>query len=133
MKWTKLLWSFALIGFLVLLLAVNSSRATDKLGPGFAFFAYMIFMWVAISIFGFIILLLRLFRIIEYRDSFLYIVAGTGSVIFGGLGLMAIFISKTRGNVFPYVAAFDLNILFSAFVFWEAFIKKKSPRDDKKG
>lgn len=121
MNWTKLLWSIVLFGGLILLLAIISSKATDQLGPGFAFFSWMLIVWIGVSIFSLAVLLLRLFRIAVHSNSFVYILAGTGSLIFGGLGLF--YIVGSKDNLFPYIAAFILNILLSTYIFWDVFIR----------
>lgn len=122
MRWIKLLWSIVLFGSIILLFAIISSKATDNLGPSFAFFSWMVIVWIGVSIFSLVVLILRLLRIVQ-SDSFLYILAGTGSLIFGFGGLFYIIASDL--NSFPYIAVFGLTLLLSGYIFWGAFKNTK--------
>lgn len=135
MKWIYLLWSVVCLGALALFFAWISSRVTGKIDPTFAWGAIA---WFAISVLSPIIILLRLFRIIQTSISFIYILIGTANFVIGILGLYVVIhgAATMMGNTIIVILL--LNILIASFIYIDSFIatipgfRKSEPLMEKK-
>ena len=118
MKWVNLLWSIVLLAFITLFFARLSSHSTGEISAGFGFAAIA---WVAIVVVSPIILLLRIFRVIKYATSFIYILTGTANFVIGFSGLYYVFRSTTQNGYQPAMLLIT-NIIFGSFVYIDSFI-----------
>ena len=121
MKWISLLWSIVVLGFLVLLSDIISSR--QSIQPLSSAFVIFYLFWSAISFVSPVILLLRLFRIIRSPASFIYILTGTVNIGVGITGLLYILPAENTRNNTTVLALFLLNMLLGSFIAFDAFIK----------
>jgi hypothetical protein len=118
MKWVNLLWSIVLLGFIILFFARLSSRSTGVISAGFGFAAIA---WVAIVVVSPIILLLRIFRVIKYATSFIYILTGTANFAIGLPGLYYVIRSATQNGYQPAMLLI-INVLIGSFIYIDSFI-----------
>ena len=120
MKWISLLWSIVLLGLLTLILAYLSSRPSDAIID--RAFGYGLTVWIIVCIVSPIILILRLFRIIQSSSSFIYILIGTASIAIGILGLYFIGPGDHFKNKTSILSILSLNVLIGLFIYVDAFV-----------
>lgn len=119
-KWQKLLWSVVIIGIFAFFLQIIYSKSGHEPGAAFVLLLAQPYL-LSIS---FIIILLRLFRFVITRYSFIYILIGTVSLVAGIVEFYLSLISTDYGGFWLYNRFTLLNILAAFFVFLDIFIKE---------
>jgi len=119
LRWQKLLWSFVLLGALVLVPYLIVLRSATMVGP--LFYPYII--WPYLMAFTLVIIALRLFAGRGSSDSFFYIFTGTANACVGLLGLYLNFTS-TVSLTLTIRTMFAINLLVALFLFLDIFKRK---------
>jgi hypothetical protein len=119
MKWVNLLWSLVIVASCTLFCIWINPRSAGPLGAGFSF---AVLAWAACILISPVVLLMRILRVMENADTFIYIFMGTANLAIGILGVYAEVHSRTPFD-FQVIACLAINLLIGGFAFFDTFIK----------
>ena len=119
LRWQKILWS----AVIVLALTMVAYSRYMKSNSIIRFSIYPYFIWPYVVFFSIPIIILRLFRIGIFRDSFVYIFLGTINFCVGAIGT---YTATNSDSSLPFTihAMFYLNLVLSIFIFFDVFRKR---------
>ena len=125
LKYQKLLWSFVLIGAIVLFFAWRHYWGNhSELGYGFDMWAlFMLSTWT-ILIISPVIILLRTLRIIKNRESFAYILTASVNFAAGTYGLFILPGGHFQKGLYIFFLMHTGCLLISFFIFTDTFINE---------
>ena len=116
--WVKLIWTVVVIFFVALLFYIRHTKVGGIIG--FGIYPYLLSPYtLGLS---FLLILLRLIIPAYIRRSFVYLFAGTISILLGVCGIYLDAYSPTEVNYIIH-AIFYLNFLLAMFIFFDALKK----------